>query len=144
MVGIDVWRYTRQFVAPATASLAGAGAVALWQQSAWAIQSDLVAIVVLGAAGIAIYAGVMFLLVRGQLAQIAADRARRQDAGLDAARRGRLTAQSAMPAPRSSASGGSPKSSTEKSRSGALSGTGPRSASSSVPGARQAMPIDAQ
>lgn len=71
-VDLDVGRYTKQFAPAAIAATVAALAVAAWQQSALAIHSDLVAVVVLGAAGGAMYVGLMVVFARAKVAQITA------------------------------------------------------------------------
>jgi teichuronic acid exporter len=66
-VGVETWPYMKQFGKPAVAAVMAAGVVWAWQHGAWAIQSDIAAILTLGTAGTLLYLGTLTLLAGAEV-----------------------------------------------------------------------------
>ena len=66
-IGVETWPYMKQFAKPGAAALIAAGAVWAWQNTAWAIQSDIAAILTLGTAGTLLYLGALALLAGAEV-----------------------------------------------------------------------------
>jgi PST family polysaccharide transporter len=66
-IGVETWPYVKQFATPAAAAVMAAGVVWAWQHAAWAIESDIAAILTLGTAGTLLYLGTLTLLAGAEV-----------------------------------------------------------------------------